>query len=83
MDNDTGERLVPIFIPSLVSILLREERAKRSPLTCDEVVQIRGKAVCIMMAESRVSALTISRGYRDIDPEKCWEEWVVMREELT
>ncbi len=36
----------------------------------------------MMMRESHVIALGERRGYRDINPANCWEEWQQVRREL-
>ena len=69
------ERLVPVFIPALIAILVNREKSKGSPLTREEVMEIRDNGVCMMMSEARAAEMARSRGYRDIDPEACWEEW--------
>lgn len=76
------ERLIPVFIPSLAAILMNAEREKGSPLTKEEVIAIRDRGVCMMMRESHVIALGERRGYRDINPANCWEEWQQVRREL-
>ena len=47
--EEPKERLVPTPIPALVAILLNKEREKGSPLTEDEVLEIRDNAVCMML----------------------------------
>ena len=76
------ESLVPVFIPTLVSILLRHERDKGSPLTEDEVIAIRGKSVVIMLRQSAAIEMAQKRGYDDIDPKQCWSEWQRVRTQL-
>jgi len=76
------EALVPVFIPPLVTILAQQERQKGSPLTEDEVLAIRGKSVVMMMRQSHAEQMAQKRGYRDVDPERCWEQWQQVRETL-
>lgn len=77
-----GERLVLLFIPSLVSVLARREREKGAPLLYDEVISIRDSAMAVMVPEAVVPKVTESRGYHDINFETCWGEWQSLREEL-
>lgn len=77
MENE--EKQVLQFIPALVIILKAEEDKKGAPLTEAEVLAIRDKAVCMVMPLSAAEALNRSRGYSDIDPEQCWEEWCEAR----
>jgi len=76
------QTLVPVFIPPLVTILAHHERQKGSPLTEDEVLAICGKSVVMMMRQSHAEQMAQKRGYRDVDPERCWEEWQRVRESL-
>ncbi len=76
------ERLVPVFMPSLVSVLLRHERDKGAPLTEDEVIAIRDKSVAVMLRQSAAAEMAQKRGYDDIDPERCWAEWQRVRTQL-
>ena len=78
----TDETLVPVFMPPLVTILAQHERQKGSPLTEDEVLAIRGKSVVMMMRQSIAEQMAQKRGYRDIDPQACWQEWQQARESL-
>ena len=78
---ESDEKLVPVFIPALSVLLLRAEQLKALPLTEDEVSRIRDQSVCMMVPESHAQQLTESRGYHDIDPEKCWQDWQTMRKE--
>ena len=74
------EPVVPVFIPALVDLLARAEGEKGSPLTREEVLTIRGKGVCMMMRQSHAEKMVQSRGYPDIDPALCWEQWLDARE---
>ena len=76
------ERLVPVFIPALATILVHEEKKKGAPLTEEEVLAIRGRSVVMMMRESHAAQMDERRGYRDINPDFCWLEWCVLRKDL-
>jgi uncharacterized protein YegJ (DUF2314 family) len=76
------KRLVPVFTPALAPLLLRAEQLKGSPLDRAEVLEIRDGASCVMMTVEDAQALQEKRGYRDLDPERCWEEWRSFRSEL-
>ncbi|MBL1074223.1 hypothetical protein JK358_07420 [Nocardia sp. 2] len=71
--------LVPIPIPALIALLIRREDDKGAALTEDEVLDVRNKALCMMMPLSDQRALARSRGYRDIDPDYVWQEWCVYK----
>ena len=75
--------LVIEFTPALVVLLLAAERSKGSPLTEDEVVEVRDNATCIRLRRSASEALAAERGYADLDPERCFEEWQIVRTQLS
>ena len=76
------EALIPVFMPTLVSVLLRHEREKGSPLTEPEVIAIRDNSVAVMLPRSAAIEIAQKRGYDDIDPEQCWAEWQRVRIQL-
>jgi len=78
----SNEELVPVFMPPLATILAHREREKGIPLTENEVLAIRGKSVVMMMRRSIADQMAQRRGWRDIDPKKCWEEWQQARRQL-
>ena len=77
-----SDDLIITCVPSLVSVLLRREIDKGSPLTEDEVLAIRDGCDAIAMPRDVVEKVADARGYDDIDPERCWEEWQRVRTEL-
>jgi hypothetical protein len=78
-DNDN---LVIMPMPSLVATLLNRERAKGSPLTEAEVIEIRDNCPSVAVPRDMVPEIEEQRGYIDIDPENCWEEWQMARREF-
>jgi hypothetical protein len=79
--SDSPE-LVFHFVPSLVSTLLNREQAKGSPLTEQEVLEIRDSYPVIALREETAKVAEEKRGYKDIDPEHVWEEWQEARKYL-
>lgn len=77
-----SEELIICPVPSLVATLLNRERAKGSPLTEPEVIQIRDACPSVALRPEQVRKIEESRGYTDIDPENCWEEWQEARKHL-
>jgi hypothetical protein len=71
--------LVPVFVPPLLTLLQKKERTKGSPLTKEEVLEIRDNATMILMKADEALKMADSRGYRDIDPDKAWEQWLQIR----
>ena len=69
------EELIPVFIPALVALLEHAEVKKGAPLTRSEVEAIRDGGVCMMMPVAQAADLAKSRGYPDLDPENCWQQW--------
>lgn len=78
-----AEKLVIYCIPSLVATLLNREQAKGSPLTEEEVLQIRDGCSAIALSPATAESMDEERGYKDIDPEHCWEQWQEARKELS
>jgi hypothetical protein len=72
-----------VFMPALVVLLHHSERQKGSPLTEQEVLDIRDKGVCMMLRVEHAIALDEKRGYNDIDPERVWEQWQEVRTQLS
>ena len=77
-----SEELIIYPVPSLVATLLNRERAKGSPLTEQEVIQIRDACPAVALRREDVRRIEVRRGYIDIDPENCWEEWQEARKDL-
>ncbi|NRB81918.1 MAG: hypothetical protein HRU38_25220 [Saccharospirillaceae bacterium] len=82
-EQEEQEELAIIPIPALVTVLLNAENEKGTPLTEDEVLDLRDNMACMAMPISEIENLNESRGYSDIDPEHVWEEWTVARIELS
>ncbi len=76
-----ADDLIPVFIPALGAVLVVAEDLKGSPLSYDEVIRVRDRATCVMMASAEAAKLVESRGV-DIDPENCWYDWQMRRREL-
>ena len=74
--------LVPVFIPSLVSVLMGRELDKGGPLTKQEVIAVRNQTTTIMLRRSEAVGLAGQRGYNDIDVASCWETWLKLRKKL-
>lgn len=77
-----SEALVIYPMPSLVSTLLNREQAKGSPLTYAEVIEIRNSCPSVSVPIDVVEKIDAERGYKDIDPERCWEQWQEARKSL-
>ena len=73
------KKLVPIFVPSLIAILLEGEEVKGDCLTREEAENIRDRSYSILMPESMLDVIKDNRGYQDISPENCWEEYMEIR----
>lgn len=81
-ENELPMAVVPMFMPALAHLLRQAEQTKDSPLTRAEVLQVRDKGACVMLRTSAALELEEKRGFRDIDPENCWEEWQALRQAL-
>lgn len=71
----TDSELEVVFIPPLLQLLISSENNKGLPLAEEEVLNICDNATGILVSKDRARKLEISRGYKDINPENCWEEW--------
>lgn len=78
----TKEELVPVYTPALASLLFKREKEKGAPLTKEEVLEVRDNSTLVMMKAKDAQAMSDSRGYEDIDPEKAWEQWTKIRHQF-
>jgi hypothetical protein len=69
-----------VFMPPLAAVLGATEKQKGAALTKAEVEAIRDKAVCMTMKPRDARAMERSRGYADIDPERAFEHWQLLRQ---
>ena len=76
------DRLIITPIPSLVATLLDKEREKGSALTREEVETIRDEAPARALTYEQRAAVDERRGYDDIDPDRVWEDWTIVRIDL-
>lgn len=63
-------------MPSLIALLVSAENEKGSVLTEEEVLAIRDGGHCVMSYVDVAIKVNEERGYNDIDPEDCWNQWV-------
>ena len=75
--------LLPVFIPALVALLIQAEELNGSPLTRNQAMAIRDNANCVMLPPSTKAEIEEERGYADIDPERCWEDWLIVRAKVS
>lgn len=81
---DAVERPLPdglarTFMPALVVVLLAAESKAGRRLTPEEVAALRDRSPCMAMEHRDAQQLERARGYADIDPERAWEQWQVVR----
>ncbi len=77
-----SEELVIYPMPSLVATLLNREQAKGSALTEAEVTEIRDSCPSVAVPIDVAEKIDGARGYKDIDPERCWAQWQEARKSL-
>jgi hypothetical protein len=70
-------------MPPLVAILAAEESSKGRSLTRSEVEEIVASSPAVAMNPRHAQAVERSRGYADIEPELAWEQWQIVRRELS
>ena len=76
------EQITLIFMPALVDMLRAAEAKKAAPLSEDEVIAIRGNAICMTVRVSVAREMADRRGYPDIDPANVWEDWQAVRKQV-
>ena len=69
-----------IFLPPLLVLLEAEEKRKGEKLSKNEVMSIRDNAIGMTVSVERFKELEKLRGYRDIDPENCWNDLCIHKE---
>ena len=79
MAPQPDDDLIITPIPALCLMLLNMEKQKGSPLTEAEVVAARDAATCMTVSRKVHDAMQASRGYRDLDLENVWEDWLGFR----
>lgn len=75
-------RTVNLSVTILRNVLLSREQAEGSPLTQAEVMEIRDSCPSVAVPIDVVAKIDAERGYKDIDPEQCWEQWQESRKSL-
>ena len=68
-----------VFIPALIVVLIDKEQDMGRELICDEVESIRDGATAIRLSAEAAEDIIRERGYRDIDPENVWREWLAYK----
>lgn len=69
-----------VLTPSLAALLAAAEKQKGTPLTEAEVGAIRDEAVCMTMKPRNARTIERSRGYADIEPDRAFEHWQLLRQ---
>ena len=77
--NPEGHAIV--FVPALATVLLAAEESD-GELGEAEALSLRDRAETIAIPAENARRLEAGRGYRDLDPENCWQDWQTRREEL-
>jgi len=68
-----------VFMPSLAATLMAAERDQGRPLTRLEVANIVSSSPVVAMTPTDALAVERSRGYADIEPERAWDQWQIVR----
>jgi hypothetical protein len=79
----SDDKLQPVCVPPLATVLAAAAQKKRLRLTGPEVLALRDQAAAIAMNASEAAKLEASRGYRDVNPEDPWADWHRLRVEFT
>ncbi|HZH35248.1 MAG TPA: hypothetical protein VEX64_10435 [Pyrinomonadaceae bacterium] len=78
----SSEGLITIYNPSLAALLVAAETQKGAPLTEREVIGIRDSATVVNVPAASALEMEKKRGYKDINPENCWEDWQSLRQRM-
>lgn len=73
--HDQPKRIGVIFMPSLIYLLSWHEQDKGMALTEEEVKNITDNATVMTVGFDALKEIEKERGYKDINPENCWNEW--------
>lgn len=71
-----------VFVPPLLTLLVARERALGRELEEREVLAIRDAAAAVALPIDAADELDRRRGYADLDPDDCWRQWRIAREEI-
>jgi hypothetical protein len=74
------QRMVPVFMPSLLTLFREAEQKSGSPLTFDEAKQIRNEALGVLVTQEVATKIETRRGFRDLDPINFWNDWQELRD---
>lgn len=80
--GETGIRpaqMAPVILPGLVAMLAGLERKAGRALTRKEVADIVQNSPTMAMDWKDALELERSRGYADLEPERAWEQWQIVR----
>jgi hypothetical protein len=72
-------KLTPVFVPSLVAMLLAAENKAGRALTREQVEAIRDESTCIAMKPRDAQQMERQRGFADLEPTLAWEQWQTAR----
>ena len=68
--------LIPVFIPPLITLLVKAQKDKGAPLNREEVEAIRDNGVCMAVPPEAAHKLNEERGYCDINPQHAWRDYL-------
>lgn len=80
--GETGRpptQLAFVFMPALAAVLAAAEQKNGKALTRKQVEALTSQAVCMTMTPADAQKLERARGYADLDPERAWEQWQLVR----
>lgn len=83
---DSSPNQVKVFLNPLVMLLAGAEKQKGSPLTREEVLDIRENAAFVMMSPEQAQrfykSLDSQVPVHRINPDRIWEEWQEIRDQI-
>jgi hypothetical protein len=73
------DRYAIVFIPSLAALLTRAAELKGGDLTREEVLHVRDACQVLVTDQGSVQAIEERRGYPDLNPVECYEDWLRLK----
>lgn len=77
--EDPNDPLEPVPVIPLRATFAMVENTNGRPLTEEEALKLRDDCPCILLPRSKKHVMAQTRGYEDLDPEHCWEQWLALK----
>jgi hypothetical protein len=75
----SDDNTVVQFVPSLAAVLAAAEQSAGRGLRESEVIDRRDRSNVVLVPRAAAKDVSANRGYTDISPTNCWQEYVRLR----